>query len=249
MSAHARLRLGLFLVSGVGFALLLVWGTAGLPDFGRYPGPYGDLIVRLVKPQRHVANAVTAVVFDYRGFDTLGEELIMLGAACATAMLLREIRESMVADVVDAVRSDALNAVGAVAAIATLVLALQVIAHGFLTPGGGFQGGVVLSAAFVFIFLAVDYRAFHVLTRSEITEPLEVLGAAAFVGLGLLALALGLAFLENFLPPGTFGTLTSAGSLSLVNWASGLAVGGAFLVLYGEYLQETMSGRHGGRSR
>lgn len=249
MSLHLRLRLALFAVSGVGLAVILVWGTAGLPDFGHYPGPYGDLIVHLVKPQRHVANAVTSVVFDYRGFDTLGEELVMLAAASATAMLLREIRESMVAVVVDRVRSDALAAAGAVGAVATFVLALQVIAHGFLTPGGGFQGGVVLSAAFAFVFLAVEYGAFHRMTRSTFVEPVEGTGAAAFVGLALLSLALGLSFLQNFLPHGTFGTLTSGGSLSLVNWASALAVGGAFLILYGEYLQEAMAGRHGARRR
>ena len=240
-----RARIGLFLVSAAGLAAFLGWGVAGLARFGHYPGPYGDLIAHLVVPQRHIANAVTAVVFDYRGFDTLGEELILVAAACATAMLLREVRESSVEGIVDPVRSDAISAVGAVAAIAAFVLALEVIAHGYLTPGGGFQGGVVLSAAFVVVFLAAEYRAFHALTKVELAEPLEGVGAAVFVGLGLLALALGLALLQNFLPRGTFGTLTSSGSVALLNWSSGLAVAGAFLVLYGEYLQEAMSARHG----
>ena len=239
-----RARIALFLVSGAGLAVLLVWGTAGLPDFGHYPGPYGDLISHLAKPQRHVANAVTAIVFDYRGFDTLGEELILLAAACATAMLLRDVRESSTEGIVDSVRSDAVSGVGVVVAIATFLLALQVIAHGFVTPGGGFQGGVVLSAAFALVFLTSEYRAFHTLAQERFAEPVEGFGASAFVGFGLLALALGLAFLQNFLPHGTFGTLTSGGSLSLVNWSSGIAVGGAFVMLYAEYAQEAMAGRH-----
>lgn len=240
-----RLRVPLFVVSVAGLTLLLVWGTAGLPDFGHYPGPYGDLVSQLAKPQRHVANAITAVVFDYRGFDTLGEELIMLAAACATAMLLRDVREARTEDIVDPVRSDAVAGVGVVVTIATFLLALQVIAHGFLTPGGGFQGGVVLSAAFALVFLTVEYRAFHTLSQESLAEPVEAFGAAWFVGFGLLALALGLAFLQNFLPHGTFGTLLSGGSLSLVNWSSGIAVCGAFVVLYGEYAQEIMAARHG----
>jgi multicomponent Na+:H+ antiporter subunit B len=240
-----RARIGLFAVSAAGLAALLGWGIAGLPRFGDYPGPYGDLITHLVVPQRHIANAVSAVTFDYRGFDTLGEELILVAAACATAMLLRDIRDSSTAGIVDAVRSDAIAGVGAVTAVATFVLGLQVVAHGYVTPGGGFQGGVVLSAAFLLVFLTAEYRGFHHLTREEISESVEAAGATLFVGLALLALALGMAFLQNFLPNGTFGTLTSSGSLALVNWSSGIAVCGALLVLYGEYLQEAMSARHG----
>ena len=240
-----RTRCALFLLSCAGLVLLLAWGTAGLPSFGHYPGPYGDLVAQLAKPQRHVANAVTAVVFDYRGFDTLGEETIMLAAAAATAMLLREVRDSGTEDLVDPVRSRGVAGAGAVTAAATLVLGLQVVAHGFLTPGGGFQGGVVLSAAFLIVFLAAEYRAFRALTREHVVEPAEGIGAAAFVGLGLLSLGLGLGFLQSFLPHGTFGRLTSGGSLDLVNWASAVAVCGALLVVYGEYLQEAMSGRHG----
>ena len=239
-----RPRTILFGISAVGLVLLLGWGTAGLPSFGHYAGPYGDLIAQLSKPQRHVANAVTATVFDYRGFDTLGEELIMVAAAAATAMLLRDVRESSTHGPVDAVRSEAVKMIGALAAIATFVLALQVIAHGFLTPGGGFQGGVVLSAAVALVFATMEYGAFHRVTREGIVEPLEGGGAFAFAGFGLLSLALGLAFLQNFLPHGTFGRLTSGGSLSLVNWSSGIAVAGACVVLYGEYLQEAMTARH-----
>lgn len=245
MTRHARLRLLLFAVSALGLSAFIGWGLAGLPSFGHYPGPYGDLIARLAKPQRHIANAVTATVFDYRGFDTLGEETILLAAACATAMLLRETRESSVRGITERVESDALRVVGTAGAIGVFVLALQVIAHGFLTPGGGFQGGVVLSAAFLFVFLAAEYRTFHLLTREQFSEPLEGFGVAGFVVLGLIALAYGLSYLQNFLPFGTYNTLLSAGSLPLVNWASGFAVGGALLVIYGEYVQEVMAARRG----
>ena len=43
-------------------------------------------------PQRHTANVVTAVVFDYRGFDTMGEEFILFAAVSGVVLLLRETR-------------------------------------------------------------------------------------------------------------------------------------------------------------
>jgi multicomponent Na+:H+ antiporter subunit B len=238
-------RLALFGVSVIGFGALLVWGVVDLPPFGHYAGPYGDLIAKLSVPQRHMANAVTAVVFDYRGFDTMGEELLLFAAASSVALLLRERREHEVEDIVEPVRSDAVVGLGVLAAVVTLVVGLNVVAHGFITPGGGFQGGVVLASSLVLLFLAVEYRRYARVGKSEHVEPLEAFGAGAYVALGLIALASGLAFLENFMELGVPGRLSSGGSAILVNWASGLAVAGGFLVIFGEYLQENMAERRG----
>jgi len=239
-----RARLVLFLVGACGLAVLLVHGLVDLPRFGDYPGPYGDLIVKLAPKERHMANTVTAVVFDYRGFDTMGEELLLFAAASAVALLLRERRERQVTDVVDGVSSPAVRGVGALAAVALLVLGLNVVAHGFITPGGGFQGGVVLAAAFAVVFLTVEYRAYRRLASTSFAEPLESFGAGAYVGLGLIALASGLAFLQNFMELGVVGRLSSGGSAILVNWSAGLAVCGGFLVIFSEYLEENMRERH-----
>jgi multicomponent Na+:H+ antiporter subunit B len=239
-----RLRLAIFLVGACGLAALFVHGLVGLPRFEDYPGPYGDLIAKLAPKERHMANTVTAVVFDYRGFDTMGEELLLFGAASAVALLLRERREQHVADVVDAVSSPAVGGVGALTSVAMLVIALNVVAHGFITPGGGFQGGVLLASALAAIFLAVEYRAYRRLASTSIAEPLEAFGAGGYVGLGLVAFAFGLAFLQNFMELGVLGRLSSGGSAILVNWSAALAVCGGFLVIFSEYLEENMRERH-----
>jgi multicomponent Na+:H+ antiporter subunit B len=162
-------------------------------------------------------------------------------------MLLRETRERDTEQVVDRLRSDAVTALGVLATVAVFLLALNVVAHGFITPGGGFQGGVVLAAAAVLVFLGIEYRAFDVLTQQTISEPIEGFGAGAFVAVGLGALAVGAAFLENVLGAGRFGRLTSGGSAILVNWASALAVAGGFLVIFSEYLQQAEAERYGRR--
>ena len=86
MSRTARLTL--FAVSAAGLGALLLWAVAGLPDFGHYHGPYGYVLNQVAPAERHVSNVVAATVFDYRGFDTLGEELILVGAVAGTALLL-----------------------------------------------------------------------------------------------------------------------------------------------------------------
>src|SRR4029079_15717771 len=67
-----RARLRLFGVSLAGLLALLAWGLAGLPDFGDYQGVYGELLNRVAVPERSTTDVVTAVNFDYRGFDPLG---------------------------------------------------------------------------------------------------------------------------------------------------------------------------------
>jgi multicomponent Na+:H+ antiporter subunit B len=238
-------RLALFLVGAGGLAALLVVGLVDLPRFGDYPGPYGDLIAKLSVPQRHMVNTVTAVNFDYRGFDTMGEELLLFTAASATALLLRSTREHDTADIVDPVQGDAVRGLGALAAITTLVIGLNVVAHGFITPGGGFQGGVVLASSFLFLFLTIEYRAFVRTASTTVSESLESLGAGGYVALGLVSIAIGLAFLENFMELGVPGRLTAGGSAIFVNWCAGLAVWGGFLVVFGEVLQENMAERYG----
>jgi len=49
---------------------------------------------------------------------------------------------------------------------------------------------------------------------------------------------IGDAFLHNLLPYGVAGKLSSGGSIPLLNWASGLEVTAAFVLLFNEFLSE-----------
>jgi multicomponent Na+:H+ antiporter subunit B len=236
----ARARVPLFLVAAAGLTALLGWGVAGLEAFGDYPGPYGLVLNQVALGQRHTTNVVAAVVFDYRGFDTLGEELMLFAAVAGTALLLREAREEEAKHVVDPVESDPVRVVGLAALPAVVLLGLYVVAFGYLTPGGGFQGGAVVALGLLLVYLAAEHRAYRRLTPARVVDVFEGGGAAAFVALALGALAGGLAFQENFLPLGKIGLLTSGGSIPLLNWATAIEVTAAFVLLFNEFLEEVM---------
>src|SRR5205823_5827220 len=89
-----RLRMVVFGVGALGFAALLVWGLAGLPSFGDFKGRYGQLLARITVPERKATEAVGVTTFDFRGFDTLGEEFILFTAAVGVLVLLRVQRAS-----------------------------------------------------------------------------------------------------------------------------------------------------------
>jgi multicomponent Na+:H+ antiporter subunit B len=103
-------RRAVFLPAAAVVAAVLVWGLTGLPGFGHYRGPYGLVLNDVAVQERHMTNVVTAVVFDYRGFDTLGEEFILFTSVIAVALLLRSVREEQTKEVREPVSGEAWRA-------------------------------------------------------------------------------------------------------------------------------------------
>jgi multicomponent Na+:H+ antiporter subunit B len=230
-----QLRGGLALPVLAVLGVLLFWGFSGLPPFGDFHGFYGQLLNHIALPQRHTTNVVAAIVFDYRGFDTMGEELILFAAVSGVVLLLRgdDEQEERATDV----QSRALRPLGIALGGLVALVGLWLAAFGLVTPGGGFQGGVVIAAGLVALYLTVGYRAWKRFANEQVVDPLEGLGAGSYVALGLATLIAGAPFLHNFLGPGQSGTLFSGGSLSFLNWAVALEVAAANVTLYTEFLQ------------
>lgn len=220
-----------------GLGALLAWGFSGVPPFGHFHGFYGQLLNAIALPQRHTTNVVTAVVFDYRGFDTLGEEFILFAAVAGVVLLLRGAREPHREQADDRVHSEAIRMFGIVMVGVVALLGLYLVSFGLVTPGGGFQGGVAIAAAVVVVYLSVGYRPWRRFGNERWLDPPEGLGAAAYVVVGIAALIVGTSFLHNLLGPGRPGTLLSGGSMSFLNWAVALEVAAASLVLYSEFLE------------
>lgn len=232
-----RVRIAMFLPSVALLAALLTWSLVAIPRFGHYRGPYGFVLNRVVLPERHMTNVVTATVFDYRGFDTMGEEFILFIAVTGVVLLLREQDRDESSDSEDEIGSDAVRVGGSLAVGVCLLVALWLIAFGFVTPGGGFQGGVALASSLVLVFLVASHKAWSGIASEEVLDPFEGVGAGGYVVVGLAALIGGMAFLTNLLGPGTPGTLYSGGSAPFVNWAAGTEVAAAFLILFMEFIE------------
>lgn len=222
----------------LGLGALFAWAIAGLPAFGDYRGPYGYLLNKLVVPLRHTTNVVMGTTFDVRGVDTMGEEFILYAAVVGVTLLLRdETNAGKVERTTRRLRSDAVRLVGVVMVGAALLVGLWLVAFGYLTPGGGFPGGVVLAGAILVLFLVGSHRDYRAFRDEHFLDPLEGLGAGGYVMVGLAALASGTPFLTNLFGFGATGSLTSGGSIPFLNAASALAVTVAMLLLFAEFLE------------
>jgi multicomponent Na+:H+ antiporter subunit B len=222
---------------------VLVVAVTGLEPFGHYPGPYGDVLARVVPGERHTGQLVAATVVDYRGFDTLGEEMILFAAVCGCAALLRVLRrehEEEEGAPARPVPSFAARAMGAALVGPVLVLGAYVIAHGHLTPGGGFSGGVVVAGALLLAYAAGQGVRLRRVRSIVLLEGVEALGAAGFLALALAGLIAAGTLLKNFLALGTSGMLLSAGTIPVGNVAIGLEVAGAVALVFAEFLEQAL---------
>lgn len=126
----------------------------------------------------------------------------------------------------------------------TLIFGLYIIAHGHLTPGGGFQGGAIVASGCALV--VVSYGSHWVLKRvkEKRLSAFESLGAIGFITLALLGMIFSSVFFGNFLADSNllFGTTPSTGStladintggvLPLMNFAVGVKVlAGLFVIV------------------
>ncbi|MFE5373596.1 MnhB domain-containing protein [Streptomyces mirabilis] len=234
-----RVRLIVLAVGGAGLAALLVAASFCLPGFGGDLHPYGDRVVR-ASLARHTANTIASVNFDQRAFDTLGEMSILFASVLGTVVLLRQTRDEQRADPEPEEVALPVRRYALVVLPVAVLTGLYVIAHGQLSPGGGFQGGVVVATALHLLYLGADYRALERIRPVGSYEASDALAASTYLVLGLAGAVAGTAVLANFLPYGTFNTLSSGGTVPLLNAAIGMEVACAVVVLLARFLDQAV---------
>ncbi|NEX22892.1 sodium:proton antiporter [Thiorhodococcus mannitoliphagus] len=185
------------------------------------------------------ANAVTSVVVSYRGFDTLGEVTVLFLAATGIGLFFggHGRAESHRPEPPMSPPNEMMVTGVRLLFPVLILLGVYVVLHGHLSPGGGFQGGVIIATAFFLRMLADP--AFRL--RHARIGLLESLSGSGFVLMGLLGLSLAgtATFLGNFLPhPVTeMGRLLSAGVIPIIYALVGVKVGAEVAAIFGDMLE------------
>ncbi len=211
------------------FGGLLVYGTLDFPDWGDPTSPaslhVSPRYIEKTLEETTVPNMVTAILADYRGFDTLFETVVIFSAGLACFFLLRTRRKApgtrhyrhrptgivlhiekggrLPDDSTEFERIDSLWVPHDLIIKATCRLiipfiqlfALYVIAHGHHSPGGGFQGGVIFGAAFILYAVTHDLREGLQRLGERTTYAMCSIGVFIYAGVGTLCLF----FRKNFL--------------------------------------------------
>ncbi len=116
----------------------------------------------------------------------------------------------------------------------SLVFGLYIILFGTVSPGGGFQGGVIVSSAALLLYLGYGYDTTSKAIRGNTLRIGESVGAVLYVMLGLVGIFAGGMFCRNiFFDIAPVGELVSGGTISFMSYAVGFKVlcGVGFLLL------------------
>jgi multicomponent Na+:H+ antiporter subunit B len=242
-----KLRLTLFGLGALGLATMLTVCLLRIPRAGDYHGAYGEVMNAAAVPERKSADVVSAVNFDYRGFDTLGEEFILFASVAAVSAILRKQPDEEEEEGGEqhwqprqAEDSDAVRVLSMVLVPLMVCFGLYMISHGSDSPGGGFQGGVVLATAPLVVYLCAHAKQFLRIAPPPLVKVGESLGTAGYALIGCIGLIVGKAFLENVLPLGTLAAAWSSGTILFLNLTVGIAVAAGFVELLSAFVEEVL---------
>jgi multicomponent Na+:H+ antiporter subunit B len=252
------------------FGSLLIYFTLDFPVWGDPKSPASTHVspyyIENTLEDTSVPNIVTAVLADYRGYDTMFETVVIFTAVIACFFLLRSFkptgpetrlyrhiptgitfriekggrypRESADFERIDLqwVPHDLIIKTTCRLIIPFIqIFTLYVIAHGHHSPGGGFQGGVILGASVIVFAISHNLRSSIKRISEKIVVLICTLGVFLYAATGGLCLLLGSNFLDYSALSQIFGvdpvTARSHGIL-LVEIGVGMAVMAAMISLY-----------------
>lgn len=181
--------------------LMLLNGTQDMPAFGSADAPAQQHVsqhyIKESAREIDIPNMVTSVLASYRGFDTLGEVVVIFTAVIGVLALLPSGRgkDGVIAGggMVD---HHVLRIVGKMLIPLILLFALYVQFHGEYGPGGGFQAGVIFAAAIVLYTMLFGLDTARAVISPALLRMVAALGVLIYGVTGLLSLLAGKNFLD-----------------------------------------------------
>ena len=120
-----------------------------------------------------------------------------------------------------------------------ILFGFYVVSFGHLTPGGGFQGGVVIASGVIMLLLGQEPERLDGLVSVRLFGLMEALSLLVFLVAGVAGIVVGGEFLQVLLPTGTAGSITDAGFIFILNVVIGMKVGAGITVICYRLFMET----------
>lgn len=122
-----------------------------------------------------------------------------------------------------------------------IVFGAYIIAHGHLTPGGGFQGGTIIATSIALLIIAFGEKNFRKAIGKNALAILESLALSGFIGIAFLGLQSsffnnflansGLLFGQSVLFGVNLGNINTAGVIPLMNFMVGIEVASGLTII------------------
>jgi len=208
---------------------LLLHGTGEFPDWGEPHSPasthLSNYYIEKAVKDTQVPNLVTAVLADYRGFDTMFETAVIFCAGLACFLLLRDFRpkkerfyrHTPTGVILHVKNSKKILKTGKefehmdkewvpsdliIRTICRIIIpfiqiyAMYVVAHGDFSPGGGFQGGVIFGSSLILLAISYDLKTLIRRIKEKVLGIYAAVGVLIYVGIAAICMPMGGSFLD-----------------------------------------------------
>ena len=189
---------------GLVVGVLLILGTTDMPLYGDPTAAiHQHLAPRFLgqsAAEIGIPNVVTSVLASYRGYDTLGEVVVIFTAGIAVFLLLAGEGNSKASR--SPMSGERLSANPVIKTILlrfiplVILFALYVQFHGDYGPGGGFQAGVIFAAGFITFALLTDTERLQSIISERVIILGMVFGVLLYGSVGVATIFLGGDFLN-----------------------------------------------------
>lgn len=106
-----------------------------------------------------------------------------------------------------------------------LLFGFYLLAYGHMSPGGGFQGGVVISSGVILLFVAQGVKAAESLFPFSTLSMTETVAFFLLLSAGVVGILAGIGFLGNPVARADVQTVPRAGLILVFNLLIGIKVG------------------------
>jgi multicomponent Na+:H+ antiporter subunit B len=209
---------------------LLLYATQDFPAWGDPESPASQHLsphyIQKSVEETGVPNLVTAVLADYRGYDTMFEAIVVFSAGLACFLLLRSFQQQRrglyyrhiptgvilhfkrpssipdytgefeLMDTLWVPHDLIIKTVCRILIPFIQLFALYVVAHGDFSPGGGFQGGVIFGSSLILLSISFNLRTAMEHVQEKLLAILGATGVIIYAGIGLVCMLLGGNFLD-----------------------------------------------------
>jgi len=186
--------------------LMIVYATFDKPRLGDPQAPVHQHVAPWYlseTPERiDIPNVVTAILASFRGYDTLGELFVIFTVGIGVLFVLANGTADGRLALLPSTDAQGLRHHLAPRVVGRLVLpfivlfGLYVQFHGEYGPGGGFQAGALVSAAFILYALLEGEQTALRAVSLPVLAAMTSAGALLFVAVGLAAMMFGGNFLD-----------------------------------------------------
>lgn len=221
--------------------VFLMKTVVALPPFGLADNPYNNEV-----SQRYIekgieetgaVNFVAGMILDYRAFDTFGESTVLFVAACSVLILLKlgdhgpdekPTKAMLEAEWDDRhhepKNDEILQFAARILVPIVLLYGIYVVLNGHLSPGGGFSGGALMSAAPILYLNAFGFAKTRRFFTFKTFRWVSFFALMTYAGLKSYSFFTGANHIESGIPLGTPGAILSSGLILPLNICVGFVV-------------------------